>query len=461
MTGDHGEDAVIAAVLLDLSADDQDVARQAEAALGSLTWGRGVGAITQHRLQHFLWYELPLKWIGSLDDRLDIAESLARALDLLGLARYAAVCRSQDTRAILEAYDRDPGHGLAAFQRANAASGIHPPDLPELTWGVMMGPIEAALFISVAEFLELAVSSGELVPGTRGWRTRQQGLVRNRLGAPAEALGGEALLQAIQAERLLGWVDGGRSAIRRTVLSPLVDRLLDPAPFPSGATDASFSLRWLLEQLVEGVVLTQTGNLGQKFVQAAGPRFGWDVPRLPRTEDDVVGLHLVRQFAHRLGLSRRSGRRLVLTARGREALREPERLWRCAARGLIGTDPFVALAGEMCLAMLINVEVIPASVLRASVFVAAYEVGFRNSRTGDPPDDYAVRWAIGETLNLCGALGLLSVGSSWRDRSYGLNQVGNATALEALRARSERSVLNNSNLAHGVPCLRDPAWHPR
>ena len=84
--------------------------------------------------------------------------------------------------------------------------------------------------------------------------------------------------------------------------------------------------------------------------------------------------------------------------------------------------------------MLINVEVIPASVLRASVFVAAYEVGFRNSRTGDPPDDYAVRWAIGETLNLCGALGLLSVGSSWRDRSYGLNQVGNATALEALRA---------------------------
>jgi len=97
----------------------------------------------------------------------------------------------------------------------------------------------------------------------------------------------------------------------------------------------------------------------------------------------------------------------------------------------------------------------------ASVFVAAYEVGFRDSRTGDPPDDYAVRWAIGETLNLCGALGLLSVGSSWRDRSYGLNQVGNATALEALRARSERSVLNNSNLAHGVPCLRDPAWHPR
>lgn len=37
----------------------------------------------------------------------------------------------------------------------------------------MMGPIEAAAFTSVAEFLELAVSSGGLVPGTRGWKTRQ------------------------------------------------------------------------------------------------------------------------------------------------------------------------------------------------------------------------------------------------------------------------------------------------
>jgi hypothetical protein len=36
----------------------------------------------------------------------------------------------------------------------------------------MMGPIEAAAF-TLAEFLELAVSSGGLVPGTRGWKTRQ------------------------------------------------------------------------------------------------------------------------------------------------------------------------------------------------------------------------------------------------------------------------------------------------
>ena len=148
---DDGEDALIAAALLDLSVDDEGVARQAEAALGSLTWGQGIEAITQDRIQHFLWYELPLKWITSLDDRLDMAESLARALDLLGLRRYAAICRSPDTGHILEAYDRDPEEGLAAFRRANTASGIHPPDLPEFQWGAMMGAIEGAAFTSVAD----------------------------------------------------------------------------------------------------------------------------------------------------------------------------------------------------------------------------------------------------------------------------------------------------------------------
>jgi len=186
------------------------------------------------------------------------------------------------------------------------------------------------------------------------------------------------------------------------------------------------------------VSLTQTGNLGQKFVQAAASRFGWDFTSPPRTEDDLFDLHLVRHFAQRQGLARRSGRRLVLTTKGRETLRSPEQLWRCAARGLIGTDPFVALAGELCLAMMVDVEVMSANAIRSNIFAAACEVGFRDNRTGDPPDDRAVSWALHETLNLCRALGLLSVGDGWRDRDYGLTPVGQATALEALRARGTR-----------------------
>jgi hypothetical protein len=59
-----------------------------------------------------------------------------------------------------------------------------------------------------------------------------------------------------------------------------------------------------------------------------------------------------------------------------------------------------------------------------------------NSRTGDPPDEHEISWAIDETSNLCRVLGLLAVGADWSDRSYGLTDTGKATALEALRARA-------------------------
>jgi len=47
-----------------------------------------------------------------------------------------------------------------------------------------------------------------------------------------------------------------------------------------------------------------------------------------------------------------------------------------------------------------------------------------------------VGWAIHDTSNLCRALGVLSTGSGWQDRSYGLTDIGKATALEALRSRA-------------------------
>lgn len=138
----------------------------------------GPDAITQERVQHFLWYSLPLKWLTELDHKLAIAASLARALDLLGLPRHAEICRSETTRAILHAYEHDNGEGLRAFHRADIASGIRPPDLPEFEWGSTMGWEESRALSSTAELLELAVAGGDLVPGARGWKSHQQELVR-------------------------------------------------------------------------------------------------------------------------------------------------------------------------------------------------------------------------------------------------------------------------------------------
>ena len=125
-----------------------------------------------------------MKWLVDLDDKLRVVAALARALDLLQLPRYAAICRSGTTREILTAYETSIAHGKAAFRRAATASGVMPPDLPDFQWGAAMGWQEASAWSSTAEFLEVAVASGDLVPGRRGWKVRQQELVRAPTSTP-------------------------------------------------------------------------------------------------------------------------------------------------------------------------------------------------------------------------------------------------------------------------------------
>ena len=82
----QGSETAVAAALGRLRAEDERVAGDAEAALGSLTWDQGLQAITQHGLQTFLWYELPRKWLTDLEGKLHIAASLGRLLELVGCA---------------------------------------------------------------------------------------------------------------------------------------------------------------------------------------------------------------------------------------------------------------------------------------------------------------------------------------------------------------------------------------
>ena len=78
----------------------------------------------------------------------------------------------------------------------------------------------------------------------------------------------------------------------------------------------------------------------------------------------------------------------------------------------------------------------PYSEIKATVGQAVAEDGFRESRTGELPDEHDIGWAIPGTSNMCRALGLLAAGNDWLDQSYGLTSAGRATALQALRARA-------------------------
>ena len=146
--------------------------------------------------------------------------------------------------------------------------------------------------------------------------------------------------------------------------------------------------------------------------------------------------HQLRHFAQDLGLARRSGRKLTLTAKGRRLRADPGSLLRAAAAGLLGDNGFEVFAGELFLALLLDADSVPDRQIRATVGQAAAEEGFREARTLEPPDEHDVSRAIHETSNLCRALGLLASDGDWRDRSYGLTGTGKSTALEALRVRA-------------------------
>jgi hypothetical protein len=431
------EDQVIAAAVATLAGQDARVADDAEAALDWIVGEQGLALVTQERVQNFCWYELPLEWTIEPQAKPQVAEALARALDLLELRRYAGICRSSVTREILAAYEASAEHGRAAFRRAAAASGIIPPDLPDFEWGAAMGFLEASAWSRTAGLLELAVASREMVPGARGWRTRQEQLVRTYLGSPQAELLGQFPAQVILTERTEFWVDIRRSPSRRRMLAGLANRLLHPAQLPAqAATNPLPQLRWLLEQWNDGISITRTGNLNQKFVQQSADRFGWDLPRPPRTEGDLYDLYQLRQLVQRLRLSRRSGRMLTLTSPGRRLLAEPERLWRLTAAGLIEGNDFSVFTAELFLAQLLDGEPVPFGEIKATVGKAVDEEGFRENRTGEPPGDHDITWAIHRTSDLCRALGLLAGGGDCGDRSYSLTGTGKVTALEALRARA-------------------------
>jgi hypothetical protein len=427
----------IGAALALLAVEDPAAADDAQAALEWIAGEQGLELATQHRVQDFCWYELPMKWMTGQNDHARVTDALARVFDLLQMPRYAAICRSPATREILAAYQAGTEKGKAAFRRAVVASGITPPGLPEFTWGAVMGTQEAAAWASAAEILELAVAGGDLVPGARGWKARQQELVRAHLDAPREELLGQSLAAMIVSERSETWVSRWRSPTRQRIAGAIANRLLHPVGLPAeAAADPLPRWRWLLGQLDEGIPLTQAGNLSRTFVQQNAARFGWDLSRPPSTETELYDLHQLRCLAGELATARRSGRVLTLTAKGRRMLADPTQLWRATAAALAGGNTFTMFAGELFLAMLADAGPLPAGQITATVAQAAAEEGFRDSRTGQAPGDHDISWAISRTGNLCRALGLLAPGSDWPDRRYELTPAGTATALEALRARA-------------------------
>jgi hypothetical protein len=376
-----------------------------------------------------------VKWLTDTDHHRRVVDALSEALDLLGFARYAALCRSPTTAAVLDAYERSEDEGIRAFHKADVASGIRPPDLDELAWGSVMGCGRAP------RSLQRPSSSNWRSPAANSSPARevegpQQNPARAHLSSARLELAGRSWLDVVREERLETWLLGRRSPTRRRLLQPLAAQLRREERLPAGVEDPVAPLRWLLGELAGGQTLTQTGNLNRAFVQDAAGRFGWwdaGLHGLPRSEDELYDLHEVRRLAQRLGLIRRSGRTLGLTTNGRAALDDRERLWRGTATGLLPAEPFELAVGEATLAMLLITTTVPADDLHDTVTTIVHEEGWRDQRSGAPPDRHVISRATHTTTNLLRALNLLAIGGDWRDHAYGLTPAGRSIAQETLR----------------------------
>ncbi|MEZ5141921.1 MAG: hypothetical protein R2726_05295 [Acidimicrobiales bacterium] len=427
-------DPVLVDAMARLTVEDPDAAAAAADALDWMVGAAGLAALNQAGLQQFVWYELPFKWLGGPSRHLAVAAALARFFDLAGLDRYAAVCRSPVTDEVVTAFAVDAPTGFDRFQAAHAASGVVPPDVDDLQWGDLMGPVEFDAFWSSAVTLELAVEAGTVPRTGRSAPGARQALVSAHLTRARPERFGETLLQEIETERIAAWYDDPLERARAQLLEPVVGEILTSSPPPAGAARALRPLRRLLSAAADGTArLTATGRLAPGVALHVVGRTG-----AARREDEVPGVADLRRLVLARRLARRSGRRLVATRRGVAATESTEALWREAAGHLAGggagADPVVA---ELVVALLLADRSEPTirSLVRPVQIVLAEDA--RRGGGGRPPPDEEVAAQVEAVVGLARALGAVRASHRLdRDEPVRLTAVGPDLLRAALRSRA-------------------------
>lgn len=369
--------------------------------------------ISRYDLQLFLWYQLPCKLLAPLEVKRAVAERLGRFLKLAGdgATNYAELCTSEQTMAMLRAWEDEAPAAVERLREALEASGLEPPDTDALRWRSMMGFEEARLRDRVARELEQWVEREGVDPGARGFNRRQGALVTEFLQRPQAELDGRTPLDAIVEERLESWaLDGG--AAHREFVAPVVPTLKTPRALesPPDADDPLRTLVWLLAEGKEGIGLTQTGALNRALVRASVERFpAWWRMEMgpPHREDEVTGLCEVHDLARRMRLLRKTGRTLVTTKRGRSLLGDPAALRAAVAPHLLAAEGFAGAVQELAAAALLDGgPVVDRDELLTRVHAAIVAEGW--NAAGEPPDVRDVHIYTWDAIRLVEALELLT-----------------------------------------------------
>jgi hypothetical protein len=423
-----------------LAREDPAVASDAKAALRWLTSGGGLEAISQLRLQEFLWHVLPSSWPLTSTGQLSVARALGRLLSLAGLERYAGVCTGEDTTRVIAAYGESLAAGLIAYEEAVDASRILPPDTDLLAWGSTRGPEEQTAYETCAAAIELAITAGEVKVGASGWKTKRASLVDRWLMTPTarhSRSSTDTLLGKISAERIDEWACG-HPGDRARMARRIVPRLLEPPVLPAEPLP---TLRWLLQHADAGLPLTARHYIAPALVTEAAEMF-WGEPAGKRYQElSVFPLHTLRSLAQReMGAIRRAGLSLVLTRTGRLMADDPGVRWHIGTSALIGPDdgpdPDFTVAVREAALLVITLGSSPVS--RGELLerlTRLHSTEGWTSRSGRSVID-AIRYELSDLTQRLQALQLLDPDSP--PGVLSLTSTGIAAALSALLARALR-----------------------
>jgi hypothetical protein len=180
----------------------------------------------------------------------------------------------------------------------------------------------------VADLLDDVIDSGDPVPGSKGWRQRQRELVERYLTTPDPS--GATPLARIHAARRSAWLEQHERDNQRVLLEAAL-ATIDSQPISAADAQAALEpLLWLLDQLVDGIKLTQTGALPRALVRTAVDRYPdwWDTDTVgpPYQEAELYPLSLLHDLIDELKLARRQRGTLHLTPHGRTLRTDPRQL---------------------------------------------------------------------------------------------------------------------------------------
>ncbi len=231
-----------------------------------------------------------------------------------------------------------------------------------------------------------------------------------------------------------------------------VSGVVDP---PTAVEAAIEPLQWFLTAIGDGVRLTQTDNLARSFVVEAAAERGWGqyLAAPPRSADDVPELVTLHELARGMRAVRRTGRRLRVTAVGRELVQDPRRAWEAVVGTLARLRDVEGTSLEVLALLLLDTHsAVSEDWLYEAIAGTLGDEGYEMLPDRARPSPLDALGVLAPLLPALELFVLIERSGPWDSRQVVLTGCGEATLRAVLRLRA--TALEMKNRAYLPPSPR-------